>query len=196
MGFQGMRKSTVLPNAQSRPPRATPASSARRRRPQHREFPAGYSLAGCSPAEPASASPAAPVYVHRPVRHNQLRCPHFLSPSASISRLRNQHTACHSRAPSRQSSQTEHAGRGGRRSGGQQGGPEPADRRLPDLGGSFAHNHRDRRGREGGAQGGPCRAVATPHGTPVVPVQAAAPSNGTPRSPASSTQLLIQCCER
>jgi hypothetical protein len=80
MGFQGMRKSTVLPNAQSRPPRATPASIARRRRPQHREFPTGYSLAGCSPAEPASASPAAPVYVHRPVRHNQLRCPHFLSP--------------------------------------------------------------------------------------------------------------------
>ena len=67
----------MLPNAQSRPPRATPASIARRRRPQHREFPAGYSLAGCSPAEPASASPAAPVYVHRPVRRNQLRCPHF-----------------------------------------------------------------------------------------------------------------------
>ena len=108
MGFQGMRKSTVLPNAQSRPPRATPASIARRRRPQHGEFPTGYSLAGCSPAEPASASPAAPVYVRRPVRHNQLRCPHFLSPSASISRLRNQHTACHSRAPSRQTSETEH----------------------------------------------------------------------------------------
>jgi hypothetical protein len=112
MGFQGMRKSTVLPNAQSRPPRAPPASTARRRRPQHREFPTGYSLAGCSPAEPASASPAAPVYVHRPVRHNQLRCPHFLSPSASISRLRNQHTACHSRALSRQSSETEHESRG------------------------------------------------------------------------------------
>lgn len=26
----------------------------------HDEFPAGYSLAGCSPAEPASASPTAP----------------------------------------------------------------------------------------------------------------------------------------
>src|SRR5207248_8376971 len=32
------------------------------------ECPAGYSSAGCSPAEPASASPAAPVYVRRPAR--------------------------------------------------------------------------------------------------------------------------------
>ena len=134
MGFQGMRKSTVLPNAQSRPPRATPASIARRRRPQHREFPAGYSLAGCSPAEPASASPATPAYVHRPVRHNQqLRGFHFLSPSASISRLRNQHTACHSRAPSRQSSETEHFRRGGDR----MSGPVSARQRPRNPGPGF-----------------------------------------------------------
>jgi hypothetical protein len=57
--------------------------------------------------------------------------------------------------------------RGGRRSGGQQGGPEPADRRLPGLGGRLRRQSSaaDRRGREGGAQGGPCRAVATAHGT-------------------------------
>jgi putative tryptophan/tyrosine transport system substrate-binding protein len=35
-------------------------TSIRRRRLHHREFPAGYSSAGCSPAEPASASPALP----------------------------------------------------------------------------------------------------------------------------------------
>jgi hypothetical protein len=89
-----------------------PARLTRRRRPQHREFLTGYSLAGCSPAQPASASPAAPVYVHPAVRHNQLRCPHFVSPMGLISRSRNQQTACHSRTPSRQSSETEHEGRG------------------------------------------------------------------------------------
>ena len=81
--------------AQPRPRTATPASIARRRRPHHREFPTGYSSAGCSPAEPASASPAAPVYVHPPARHNQHCCPHFFSPSADISCSRNQQTACH-----------------------------------------------------------------------------------------------------
>jgi hypothetical protein len=101
-----------MPNAQSRSGTATPASLARRRRPQHREFPTGYSLAGCSPAEPASASPAAPGYGRRPSRHNQHRCPHFVSPMGSISRSRNQHTACHSRAPSRQRSETKHFRRG------------------------------------------------------------------------------------
>jgi hypothetical protein len=80
MGFQGMRKSTMMPNAQPRPRTATLASIARRRRPHHRESPTGYSLAGCSPAEPASASPAAPVYVHPPLRRHQHRCPHFVSP--------------------------------------------------------------------------------------------------------------------
>ena len=40
MGFQGMRKSTMMPNAEPRPATATPASSARRRQ-HHREFPAG-----------------------------------------------------------------------------------------------------------------------------------------------------------
>ena len=78
MGFRGMRKSTVMPNAQPRPWTATPASIARRRRPHHREFPAGYSLTGCSPAEPASASPAVPGYIHLPVRHNQHCGRHFL----------------------------------------------------------------------------------------------------------------------
>jgi hypothetical protein len=104
----------MMPCAQPRPRTATPASIARRRRPHHREFPAGYPSAGCSPAEPASASPAVPVYVHPPARHNQHCCPHFFSPSADISCSRNQQTACHSRAPSRQSSRTEHAGRGER----------------------------------------------------------------------------------
>src|SRR2546421_7253204 len=58
---------------------ATPTSITRRRRPHHREFPAGYSSAGCSPAEPASASPTAPVYVRRPSWHNPCwsTCPHF-----------------------------------------------------------------------------------------------------------------------
>lgn len=47
-------------HSESYPPRiADPA--LRRRARSHRldEFPAGYSLAGCSPAAPASASPAA-----------------------------------------------------------------------------------------------------------------------------------------
>src|SRR5438874_10132545 len=58
---------------------ATPTSITRRRRPHRREFPDGYSSAGCSPAEPASASPASPVYLRRLFRHNQHRstCPHF-----------------------------------------------------------------------------------------------------------------------
>jgi transposase InsO family protein len=53
----------------------------RRRRPHHCEFPAGYSSAGCSPAEPASASPTAPMYDGRSSWHNRRRstCPHFLS---------------------------------------------------------------------------------------------------------------------
>ena len=38
------------------------------------EFPVGYSLAGCSPAEPACASPTGTI-VSRP----RLRCRHFLS---------------------------------------------------------------------------------------------------------------------
>jgi hypothetical protein len=66
MGFQGMRKSTMMSDPQMGPQTATPASIARRRRPHHREFPTGYSSAGCSPAEPASASPAAPFYLRRP----------------------------------------------------------------------------------------------------------------------------------
>jgi hypothetical protein len=110
-GFSGMRKSTMMPHDHPRPRTAMPASIARRRRPHHREFPIGYSLAGCSPAEPASASPAAAVYVHRPLRGNHHRCSHFFSTMRSISRSRNQQTACHSRAPSRQSSETKHEGR-------------------------------------------------------------------------------------
>src|ERR1700730_7459434 len=47
----------------------TPTSIIRRRRLHHPEFPAGYSSAGCSPAEPASASPALVIYIHRPLRH-------------------------------------------------------------------------------------------------------------------------------
>ena len=49
MSFKGMRKSIHPMGAQ---PKAGQA-------PAHRldKFPAGYSLAGCSPAEPASASP-------------------------------------------------------------------------------------------------------------------------------------------
>jgi hypothetical protein len=73
-----------------------------------RGVPAGYSLAGCSPADPASASPAAPLYVHRPLPGNHRRCPYFFSPKGSINRSRNQQTACHSRAPSRQSSETKY----------------------------------------------------------------------------------------
>jgi len=39
VGFQGIRKSTVMPDAQPTPSVATPPSIARRRRPHHREFP-------------------------------------------------------------------------------------------------------------------------------------------------------------
>jgi hypothetical protein len=46
---------------------------------EHREFPAGYPSAGCSPADRASASPAAPGYDRRPSWHDRCRsaCPHF-----------------------------------------------------------------------------------------------------------------------
>jgi hypothetical protein len=50
--------------------------------------------------------------------------------------------------------------------GGEQGGVEPAHRRLPELGGSLRpqSSHPDRVGREGRAQGRPCSALAAPHG--------------------------------
>ena len=53
-----------------------------------------------------------------------------------------------------------------RRRRGQQGGAEPADGRLPELGGSLCAQSfdPDRVGREGGAQGGPRAAVAAPDG--------------------------------
>ena len=58
MGFQGSRKSTAMtstkPSGQDRGPISVDRPSAHRS-----EFPAGYSSAGCSPAEPASASPTA-----------------------------------------------------------------------------------------------------------------------------------------
>src|SRR6516162_3055962 len=49
---------------------------------------------------------------------------------------------------------------------GQQGGPQPAHRRLPGLGGSLCpqSSAADRVGREGSAQGRSRSAVATPHG--------------------------------
>ena len=52
------------------------------------------------------------------------------------------------------------------RSRGQQRDPEPAHRRLPELGGSLRtqSSHPDRMGRKGRAQGKPCPALATPHG--------------------------------
>src|SRR5260221_4664897 len=57
MGFQGIGKSSAMR------PRKAPSQdrgpTGFDRPPDHRsEFPAGYSSAGCSPAEPASASPA------------------------------------------------------------------------------------------------------------------------------------------
>src|SRR6266446_647780 len=53
----------------------------------------------------------------------------------------------------------------GRGTGSQQGGPQPTYRRLSELGGSLRpqSSDHDRMGREGGAQGRPCPAVATPH---------------------------------
>lgn len=50
-------------------PRWSGAQSARLHAPTHRfdEFPTGYSLAGCSPAEPASASPADEEFTLRAV---------------------------------------------------------------------------------------------------------------------------------
>src|ERR1700733_15239742 len=52
------------------------------------------------------------------------------------------------------------------RSRGEQGDPEPAHRRLSELGGSLRTQswHPDRVGRKGGPQGKPCPAVATSHG--------------------------------
>src|SRR6266436_391262 len=57
-----MRKSTVIRQTTAPPmPRQPPHADTR---PQHhREFPVGYSSAGCSPAEPASASPT-PGNIH------------------------------------------------------------------------------------------------------------------------------------
>src|SRR6202040_2258165 len=53
-----------------------------------------------------------------------------------------------------------------RRLNGQQGDPEPAYRRLPELGRSLRpqSSPADPMGREGRAQGRPCPALATPHG--------------------------------
>src|SRR5438105_4111526 len=57
MGFQGSRKSTAM--ICTKPPGQDRGPISVDRPPAHRsEFPAGYSSAGCSPAEPASASPA------------------------------------------------------------------------------------------------------------------------------------------
>src|SRR6202023_2261301 len=55
---------------------------------------------------------------------------------------------------------------GGRRTGRRQGDPEPAHRRLPELGGSLRpqSSAADRMGRERRAQGRPCPALATSHG--------------------------------
>ena len=53
-----------------------------------------------------------------------------------------------------------------RRSRGQQGDLEPAHRRLSELGRGLRPqpSYPDRMGREGRAQGGPCAALAAPHG--------------------------------
>jgi hypothetical protein len=52
------------------PPMPNLLNACGRQRPQHhREFPVGYSSAGCSPAEPASASPTQETYIILPLRH-------------------------------------------------------------------------------------------------------------------------------
>src|SRR5689334_9916666 len=58
-------------NITPRPRRVDQGQYGRGGRQDLLEFPAGYSSAGCSPAEPTSASPAAPVYDLRPSWHNQ-----------------------------------------------------------------------------------------------------------------------------
>ena len=107
MGFQGMRKSTMMPNAQPRPRTATPASIARRRRPHHR----------FRPATPWRVAPRqSPLPLRPPCQCTSTRHCAAIStgvrilshPWWSISRSRNQHTARHSHAPSRQSSETKH----------------------------------------------------------------------------------------
>jgi hypothetical protein len=62
----------TAPNLRYQYEQPGPTSIIRRRRLHHREFPADYSSAGCSPAEPASASPAWPLYI---LVHPT--CPHF-----------------------------------------------------------------------------------------------------------------------
>ena len=87
LGFQGMRKSTVMmEDEQSAEPRPEATDADEHRSPtsaHHREFPTGYSSAGCSPAEPASASPAADLYTPVPRGRESLRpqttVPNFLS---------------------------------------------------------------------------------------------------------------------
>src|SRR5260221_14786545 len=55
------------------PPGPNLTSACGRQRPQHhREFPAGYSSAGCSPAEPASASPTQETYIILSLQHMPL----------------------------------------------------------------------------------------------------------------------------
>src|SRR6266481_2909775 len=52
------------------PPMPNLLNACGRQRPQHhREFPVGYSSAGCSPAEPAFASPTQETYIILPLRH-------------------------------------------------------------------------------------------------------------------------------
>ena len=59
-GFRGIGKSTAMIGDSAATRYATTGRRAKTRRPDtHRgEFPAGYPSAGCSPAEPASVSPA------------------------------------------------------------------------------------------------------------------------------------------
>jgi hypothetical protein len=64
MSFKGMRKSIRIMEASTETADASPHLSD--------EFPAGYSLTGCSPALPASASPAG---VDSASEHSQVRGP-------------------------------------------------------------------------------------------------------------------------
>jgi hypothetical protein len=106
MGFQGMRKSTVMPNHghEQRRRRASPVG-------------VGRITVSFRPAIPWRVAPRqSPLPLRRPRQcTSTCHCAaintgvRILShPWWSISRSRNQHTARHSRAPSRQSSETKH----------------------------------------------------------------------------------------
>src|SRR6202035_3871888 len=69
-GFLGMRRSTAMTRSAFQPPAPRSGSRPRATGSRYRsESPTGYSLEGCSPAEPASASPVTAMIAQTQSRH-------------------------------------------------------------------------------------------------------------------------------